>query len=111
MTSNDAFIANTEDIVNQILNDEQLSDDSRNVLLGAVSLAKHSYLFWDSYDRTSRASRAKGKFWADVGGFVGGFTGALIYNNNNGSGFDANPFGAGVAVGGFASKLAEKEED
>ncbi|SNS03183.1 hypothetical protein [Dokdonia pacifica] len=110
-TSNDEFIANTEEIVGRVLSDEQLSVDSRNTLLGAISLAKHSYLFWDHHEQGGRASRAKGKFWADVGGFIGGFTGSLAYNNNNGNGFDVNPFGAGVAVGGFASKLAEKEKD
>lgn len=89
-------------------------DQNQAMLLSAIALAKHSLLFWVSksevdFFSSKKNSRRKGGFWADLGGFVAGFVGTLIYNNNNGSGPDGNPFTNGTAVGGLASAAARKK--
>ncbi len=105
---NEQFIGEMDQVAIQLLDDEHISTQSKEILLSTISLAKHSYLFWKEYDG---ANRAKGKFWADVGGFVGGFVGSLTYNNNNGGGTDVNPFSTGVSMGTAASALAGKDDD
>ena len=105
---NEQFIGEMDQVAVQVLDDGQINTQSKEILLGTISLAKHSYLYWKEHDG---ANRAKGKFWADIGGFVGGFVGSLTYNNNNGGGTDVNPFSTGVSVGTAASALAGKDDD
>lgn len=111
-SSTDEFKNKIADVVDQLLQDESLNRTSQELLLSTTALAKHSYLFWDAQETTSRAKKGKwGKFWADVGGFVGGFVGTLVYNNNNGGGSDLNPFTNGTAVGGLASAAVGNKKD
>ena len=111
-SSRDEFKNKIADVVEQLLQDRSLSRTSQELLLSTTALAKHSYLFWDAYEATSRAKKGKwGKFWADVGGFAGGFVGTLIYNNNNGSDPNLNPFTNGTAVGGLASAAVGNKKD
>lgn len=103
-------------LVSDLLADEEMSDQDKCLALGAVALAVHSTRYWnaqvrgDIFGDTPQAKK-KGPFWADVGGFVGGFVGTLVYNNNNGSGGDLNPFANGAAVGGLASAAAKELKD
>jgi len=77
------------------------------MLKGACSVGYYSSIYWDDYDEGN--PQALGGWWkkaiADVGGFISGFVGSLVYNNNSG-GF-VNPFADGGTIGGLASKLAE----
>jgi len=87
----------------------------RSLVLGSLSLAKGTVAYWNAQDDIFDGDiieRGNGKFWADLGGFAAGFTGSLIYNNNNGSGSDVNPFTAGGTMGSLASALVgDKEEE
>lgn len=105
---NEQFVDEMDQVAIQVLDDDQINAHGKEILLGTISLAKHSYLFWKEHDG---ANRAKGKFWADIGGFFGGFVGSLTYNNNNGGGTDVNPFSTGVSIGTAASALADKDEE
>ncbi len=90
------------------------NDQEKALVLGSLSLAKGTVAYWNAQDDIfdgDVVARGRGKFWADLGGFVSGFTGALAYNNNNGGASDVNPFASGVATGGFASSLVDDEEE
>ena len=93
----------------------EYDNDARSLVLGSLSLAKGTVAYWNAQDDIFDGDiieRGNGKFWADLGGFAAGFTGSLIYNNNNGSGSDVNPFAAGGTMGSLASALVgDKEEE
>ncbi|MDB4670516.1 hypothetical protein OAF34_00150 [Pirellulaceae bacterium] len=93
----------------------EYDNDQRSLVLGSLSLAKGTVAYWNGQDDIFEGDiieRGNGKFWADLGGFAAGFTGSLIYNNNNGSGSDVNPFTAGGTMGSLASALVgDKEEE
>ena len=93
----------------------EYDNDQRSLVLGSLSLAKGTVAYWNAQDDIFDGDiieRGNGKFWADLGGFAAGFTGSLIYNNNNGSGSDVNPFTAGGTMGSLASALVgDKEEE
>lgn len=110
----DALNRSLDRQVIETLESRQLNDDERSLILGSLSLAKGTVDYWNAQDDIFDGDiieRGNGRFWADVGGFVAGFTGALVYNNNNGGGSDVNPFTAGTSVGAFASSLCKKKEE
>ena len=110
----DALNRSLEHQVIETLESRQLNDDERSLILGSLALAKGTVAYWNAQDDIFDGDiieRGNGRFWADVGGFVAGFTGALVYNNNNGGGSDVNPFTAGTSVGAFASSLCKKKEE
>jgi len=99
------------DLASEISNDTNLYDEESQMLDGACSVANSSTIYWDEYD--DEIEQDIGDWWnkvtADVSGFVGGFLGALTYNNNNGGWSDANPFAAGGTFGGMVSELASDQ--
>lgn len=93
--------------------DARLELETKAKLLGAIAVAEQSVAYWNSASRYDffdgiALERRAGAFWADISGFIAGFTGALTYNANNGSGPDVNPFATGVAVSSLASKAAKE---
>jgi hypothetical protein len=113
-TNSDVFNVKIDNLVKNVLYNRNLSELDKGKVLGTIALAKHSIQYWntqsddDIFDQDIIEKR-RGKFWADVGGFIAGFVGGLVYNNNNGDGTDVNPFGTGVSVGSLASKAADKK--
>ena len=98
----------------ETLQSRDLNDEERSLVLGSLSLAKGTVAYWNAQDDIFDGDiieRGNGKFWADLGGFAAGFTGALVYNNNNGNASDVNPFATGGALGSFASSLCDKDEE
>ena len=97
----------------EIASDPFLKNEQVDFLLATTNLARSSVTYWnggaeqDIFDGDI-IERKGGPFWADVAGFIGGFTGQLVYNNNGGSG---NPFTTGATTGGFASALAKLREE
>lgn len=96
----------------EIASDPLLKNEQVDFLLATTNLARSSVTYWngeaeqDIFDGDIIENKG-GPFWADVAGFIGGFTGQLVYNNNGGSG---NPFTTGATTGGFASALAKLRE-
>jgi hypothetical protein len=110
-----AFNRSVDRQVIETLQSRELNDEERSLVLGSLSLAKGTVAYWNSHDDIFDGDiieRGNGKFWADLAGFAAGFTGALVYNNNNGGATDVNPFTTGTAAGSFASSLvADKDEE
>jgi hypothetical protein len=104
------FNIKTVALENQIINRKDINSDSKELLLGAISVAKNSAFFWIIETDFLEGKKGKGKvILADVGGFIGGFLGTLVYNNNNGGSPDINPFGSGVAIATLSSALAKED--
>ncbi|MCH1442002.1 MAG: hypothetical protein L7W43_20215 [Rubripirellula sp.] len=109
-----AFNRSVDRQVIETLQSRELNDEERSLVLGSLSLAKGTIAYWNAHDDIFDGDiieRGNGKFWADLGGFAAGFTGALVYNNNNGNASDVNPFATGGALGSFASSLCDKDEE
>jgi len=109
-----AFNRSVDRQVIETLQSRELNDEERSLVLGSLSLAKGTVAYWNAHDDIFNGDiieRGNGKFWADLGGFAAGFTGALVYNNNNGNASDVNPFATGGALGSFASSLCDKDEE
>jgi len=92
----------------------EYDNDQRSLLLGSLSLAKGTVAYWNAQDDIFDGDiieRGNGKFWADLCGFVAGFTGTLINNNNNGGQPDQNAFTNGTALGaGASAAVGDKDE-
>lgn len=91
-----------------------LSSQQKDELLGAIAVGRHSTEYWANFMGgsgfgTPGLEKKNWPLWADIGGFIAGFGGSLIYNNNNGSSGDVNPFASGAALGGMASDLAKPD--
>ncbi len=109
-----AFNRSVDRQVIETLQSRELSGEERSLVLGSLSLGKGTVAYWNAHDDIFDGDiieRGNGKFWADLGGFAAGFTGALVYNNNNGGASDVNPFATGGALGSFASSLCDKDEE
>jgi DNA-binding protein HU-beta len=108
-----AFNRSVDRQVIETLQSRELNDEERSLVLGSLSLAKGTVAYWNSHDDIFDGDiieRGNGKFWADLAGFAAGFTGALVYNNNNGGASDVNPFTTGTAAGSFASSLVADKD-
>ncbi|MEE2639557.1 MAG: hypothetical protein VX768_02915 [Planctomycetota bacterium] len=108
-----SFEAEIDRQVTQALASRELTEDDRSLVLGALALGKSTVVYWNAQNDIFEGdvvARGNGKFWADLGGFVAGFTGTLVYNNNV-SGGPLNPFTNGAAVGGLASALVDNDDD
>ena len=90
LASNSSTIeANTSNLVASILSPNNgLSDENRAVLLGTTAVAKHSFLFWSSY----QGGISLKTVWNDIVGFYQGFR--LEWDNN-------------LGLDGFAQKLED----
>lgn len=93
----------------EIASDAALKNDQIDFLLATNNLARATVTYWNGEANrdifnVDIIERKSSPFWSDIAGFIGGFTGQLVLNNNGGSG---NPFTSGVTTGGFASALAK----
>ena len=109
-----AFNRSVDQQVVETLKSRDLSEQEKLLVLGSLSLAKGTLAYWDANDDIfigDIIERGNGKFWADLGGFLVGFTGTLINNNNNGGNPDQNAFTNGTAVAaGASAAVGDKDE-
>ena len=114
LTSSDfnSFMRASARLQDAVQQDNNLKTDEQKLLDSTVQLARSSITYWNGeseWDIFTFRKPGKGKFWADIGGFLFGVGAAVVLNANLGTGID--PLEAGTAVGGFASAVAEALEE